>query len=545
MPKFLPNVTSSDVLPGRSQPSAQFLRPDRSGFLAGWPRPSLREASKDVREAWSSVASRAIESIHNSGWMKGAVDQAVGDTIGNGLKLTPKPDWQLCGFSSQDDAGEWARNVAMRFRSYANNPHECDARGKMTIAKMARTQLKSHYAFGEGVARMVLRQRPNSLTRTKVQLLSPLRITQETREEVRLHQGVYQDADGMAIGYRVRARLNGFDKTVDMLARDKEGHPLIIHTYDGDADQTRGISPFAAILKVFRQVDQLADATLVAALLQTVFAATIKSNALSEEVFEGLSTKGEGEGQTQVSSELETFLGLKEAWAKNTKLDLGAHGKIAHLFFGEELQFHNTNHPHNNYLPFMRNLLREIARAIGVSYEALAFDYEGATYSSVRMGIASLWPQVVSRREDLVAPFYQAVYDAWLEEQIFNRWIPFPGGYRNFLRVRAAATQTDWNGPAKPTADDLKSAKSMGERLERGVTNLSIECGELGYEWESVAEQRARETKRYEDLGLSDPHASKGSPLAGASESDVEDGEDSKDKTEDAEDGDDKDKDDA
>ncbi|MBG6161475.1 lambda family phage portal protein [Labrenzia sp. EL_195] len=542
MRTLVPSIPLSENLPGQAQPSAQFLRPDRSGFLAGWPRPMLREASQDVRQAWSSVASRAIESIHNSGWMKGAVDQAVGDTIGNGLKLTPKPDWQVCGFSSQDEAGEWARNVAARFRSYARNPMECDARGKMTVAKMAKAQMHSNFAFGEGVARVVLRKRTNSLTRTKIQLLTPLRITQETREEIRLHQGVYLDADGMAIGYRVRARQNGFDKTVDMRARDKDGRPLIIHTFDGDADQTRGISPFAAILKVFRQVDQLADATLVAALLQTVFAATIKSDALSEEVFEGLSERGDNDGKSSPPSELQSFFDAKGEWAKDSKLDLGAHGKIAHLFFGEELQFHNTNHPHNNYLPFMRNLLREIARAIGVSYEALAFDYEGATYSSVRMGIASLWPQVVGRREDLVAPFYQAVYDAWLEEQIFNRWIPFPGGYRNFLRVRAAATQADWNGPAKPTADDLKSAKSMGERLERGVTNLSIECSELGYEWETVAEQRARETKRYQDLGLSDPHASKGSPLAGKSEEDDEDGEDganrNKDEDDDEKDGD-------
>ncbi|MCV0427817.1 MAG: phage portal protein [Roseibium sp.] len=511
MTTSVPVIPRRETLPAQSQPSAQFLRPDRSGFLAGWPSPVLREAKQDVRQAWAAVASRSIESIHNSGWMKGAVDQAVGDTIGSGLKLNPKPDWKACGFSSQEEASEWARDTATRFRAYARNPLECDARGKMTIAKMAKTRLRTDFAFGEGLARVIQRRRWNSATTTKIQLLSPLRITQETREEARLHQGVFLDEDGMAVAYRVRVRQSGVDKTVTMPARDKDGRPLIIHTFDGDADQTRGISPFAAILKVFRQVDQLADATLVAALLQTIFAATVKSDALSEEIFEGLMEKDE---EGNITSDIGAFINAKADWAKGAKLDLGAHGKIAHLFFGEELQFHNTNHPHNNYLPFMRNLLREIARAVGVSYEALAFDYEGATYSSVRMGIASLWPQVVSRREDLVAPFYQAVYDAWIEEQIFKGWIKFPGGYRSFLRMRGAATQAEWNGPAKPTADDLKSAKSMGERLERGVSNLSYECGELGYDWEEVVEQRARESKRFQDLGLSDPHASKGSPFA-------------------------------
>ncbi|MEE4012108.1 phage portal protein [Roseibium sp. FZY0029] len=511
---------------------SQYLRPDRSGFLAGWPRPALREAKHDVRQAWAAVASRAVESIHNSGWMKGAVDQAVGDTIGNGLKLNPIPDFVACGFSGQDEADDWSRNTAKRWKTYSRNPRECDARGKMTVAAMAKWQLRSHYGFGEGVARTILRKRGNSLTETKIQLLSPLRITQETRDEARLYQGVYLDGDGMAVGYRMKTVQGGLDRTVDLPARDRHGRPLIIHTFDGEADQTRGVSPFAAVLKVFRQVDQLADATLVAALLQTIFAATIKSDSLSEELFEGLTTKDE-DGNVSVSGDLAGFFEAKQDWAKGTKLDLGAHGKIAHLFFGEELQFHNTNHPHNNYLPFMRNLLREIARAIGVSYEAMAFDYEGATYSSVRMGIASLWPQVITRREDLSAPFYQAVYDAWLEEQIFKGWIAFPGGYRKFLRVRGAATQAEWRGPAKPTADDLKSAKSMGERLERGVSSLSIECAELGYDWEEVAEQRARESKRCEELGLPDPHAAKGSPLVGRNIERALDEEDEDDKNKD------------
>lgn len=507
----VPSIPRREALPA-PRPSAQFLRPDRSGFISGWPRPALRETSQDVRQAWVDVASRSIDTIHNSGWMKGAVDQAIGDTVGTGLTLNPLPEYQECGFSSQDEADEWSRGIVKSWRVYSRNPLECDARGKMNIHAMARAKLRSKYAFGESWARTVVRRNSYSSAHTKIQLLSPLRVTQETREETRLYQGVYLNEDGMAVAYRMREGRNGYEQTVDLPARDKDGRPLIIHIFDGDADQTRGISPFAPILKVFRQVDQLADATLVAALMQTIFAATIKSDSLSEEVFEGLTAKGE---DGEISGELAAFFDAKKEWAKDAKIDLGAHGKIAHLFFGEELQFHNANHPHDNYLPFSRNLLREIARAIGVLYEAMAFDWEGATYSSIRMGIASIWPQVMIRRDTESAPFYQACYDAWLEERIFRGLNPFPGGYQNFLRVRGAATRAEWRGPAKPTADDLKDAKAMGERLERGVSSLAIECAERGTDWEDIAEQRARESKRYRDLELVDPHAAKGSPLIG------------------------------
>ncbi|SHL75811.1 phage portal protein [Roseibium suaedae] len=495
------------------RPAAQFLRPDKSGFISGWPRPALREASADVRQAWGAVASRAVETIQNSGWMTGAVDQAISDTLGTGLKLNANPDWEVCGFKSEEAASEWARKAEKRFRSWSRKPLECDARGKMTISQMADAALRSHYAFGESTARILTRRRRFATTETKVQLFSPLRLVQETREEARLHQGVFLDADGLPIGYRLRVRKDGAEETINLPARDRDGRALIVHIFDGAADQTRGISPFAPILKVFRQADQLADATLVAALMQTIFAATVKSDGLSDEVFDGMTVPGEG-GQPDLTG-LEAFLGVKEQFWSGNRIDLSQHGRINHLFFGEELEFHNSNHPHNNYLPFMRNLLREIARAIGVSYEAMAFDYENATYSSVRMGIASLWPLVVRRRQFVSSPFYQAVYDAWMEEQVFKGWLPFPGGYQAFLKVRTAATQAEWNGPAKPTADDLKSAKSMGERLERGVSNLAIECADLGFDWEDIADQRARESAYYQQRGLPDPHAAKGSPLVG------------------------------
>lgn len=141
------------------------------------------------------------------------------------------------------------------------------------------------------------------------------------------------------------------------------------------------------------------------------------------------------------------------------------------------------------------------------------------------------------RRLHLSTPFYQAVYEAWLEEEIFHGWLTIPGGYRAFLKHRAAICQAEWNGPAKPTADDLKSAKSMGERLERGTTSLAHECAEMGLDWEDVAEQRARESERYLQLGQADPHAAKGSPLAGSGDvsepgEDEEDDEETNDRDE-------------
>jgi capsid protein len=70
--------------------------------------------------------------------------------------------------------------------------------------------------------------------------------------------------------------------------RDSAGRPIVVHIFDGEPDQVRGITPFVSILKVARQFDQLADATLTAALIQTIFAAMFKSNSGGEDALDAM-----------------------------------------------------------------------------------------------------------------------------------------------------------------------------------------------------------------------------------------------------------------
>lgn len=153
------------------RPQAGYLRPDRTGFIAGWTQPALRESRHDVRAAWRPVAARAVETIQNSGWMAGAVDQAIADTLGTGLKLNAVPDADALGVS-EEEARALARRIERRWRRWSRRPLECDARGKMTVNMMADAMLRSHYAYGEGAARILRRKRSFSQSATKVQLFS-------------------------------------------------------------------------------------------------------------------------------------------------------------------------------------------------------------------------------------------------------------------------------------------------------------------------------------------------------------------------------------
>jgi len=128
------------------------------------------------------------------------------------------------------------------------------------------------------------------------------------------------------------------------------------------------------------------------------------------------------------------------------------------------------------------------------------------------MGISSIWPITVRRRERIAARLSQAIYEAWLDEAVAAGRVSFPGGYRTFAANRAAATHAVWQGPARPTADDLKTAKAQETRLRAGVTSRTYEAAEYGLDVETVLRQRADERERALRLGLPDPWANAAAP---------------------------------
>jgi lambda family phage portal protein len=486
------------------KPSAGFMRNE---FLASW-RPALRETSDDVRAAWVTAASRAIDMVQNSGWIAGAVDQTIAYTVGAGLRLACKPDFTALGWTT-DEAQQWAQTVERRWEAWANRPIECDIEGKSTIGKMQGQAIRSFFAYGEILAAIpFVRREPGGQYGTKVQMLPPLRLSQDNAPPT-LTQGVTRDLTGYPLAYRIKAPPDQFSvpQYRDVSARDPWGRQLMVHVFDGQPGQVRGIPPITPALRVMRQYDQQADATLTASLLQTIFAATVKSPEPTEETLQAFQDLVEQSASragaaNQIPTPFESMLLMRQGWYDQTQIDLGRHGKIAHLAPGDELTFHGSQHPNQAYESFMKFLLREVARCLGLTYEDFTGDYAGATYSSVRMATSAMWMITIYRRVNIIAPFLNPIFEAWLEEDIERGWTPFPGGVDGFIANRAAASRAHWRGPAKPQADDLKFANAVKTLRELGVVTDEWICAELGEDWEDTYEQRQREMQKREDLGL-------------------------------------------
>jgi lambda family phage portal protein len=474
------------------------MREQHSPFFYNW-TPALRDQRDDVRQGYWYAAARTIDTLHNSGWLAGAVDQAIVNMIGDGLRLAAKPDAKAIGMSA-DEANTWARDVERRFEAHANNPVEVDAAGKQTLAQLTRSGVHSFFSHGEVVGLLPRLRNPFARTSIKLKMLPAHKLRQESNG-FDMYQGVVMTKWGFPLAYHMMLRLQQWDVEYPEVvpARDAIGRKQVLHVFDGLAGQVRGITPLASALKVVRQFDNLSDATLQSALIQAIFAATIQSDAPTNDVLQALQDDDE---QGVGAGNMDNLLDAKAGWYENTKIDLGRGGKIAHLFPGEELKFNGSATPNDNYEAFARMLLREIARGLGVTFETLTGDYTGATYSSVRMATSETWPTTLYRRKHIAAPIPHAVYCGWLDEEIERGDISFPGGIDNFRQKIEAATKADWRGPPKPQADDLKTQTAHEGYRAMGVMSDEQICAELGQDWEDVYEQRAREKTLREKLGL-------------------------------------------
>lgn len=494
--------------PARPAPSAGYMQGSQGGFMRssqpimlGW-QPALREANDDVKAAWRLATARTIDTMQNSGFFAGAVDQSVAYVVGpQGLNLDAKPNADALGWTA-DEANAWAHRVEQRYAAYVASPGSCDPHGRMTGPQQSGQAYRHWMATGEIVATLPYIKRAGAMWNTKLRVLPAWRLSPRS-EYPNLVHGVRLDGAGAPIAYKMLRPtypafgVSGGYEEVEVAARDSAGRRIVVHVFDGEPDQVRGISPLTPALKVTRQFDQLADATLTTTLIQTVFAAMFKSAASPQEVMAAMQSESE---------EQKNFVDLvtqKAEWYGKSDINLGIHGKILHGFPGDELQFFRSEHPNNGYADFARWLVLEWSRVTALTYEEFSGDFSKATYSSIQMGTAANWPRVLYRRRHIAAPLEQARYEAWLEEDIESGGTPYPGGVQAFMDQRELAARAEWRGPTKPRADDLKTAKAALTWKAVGVPDAVI-FDELGLDVDDVYDLRKREKDRRQELGLND-----------------------------------------
>jgi lambda family phage portal protein len=501
-----PEPVAADVRP---VPSAGFMRDGRGPTMMGW-RPVLREPARDVERSWRPAAARTLDILHNSGFVSGGIDQAVADIVGpDGLRLNARPDADTFGLTSEQ-ANALGRAIETQWALYAETPIDVDAEARATFGKLQAQAMRHWFATGEVLAVLPSFRRAGGAWRPKVRVVPAMRLSTRTDGTLSILHGVRLDRQGASVAFLFReAPENGAALTTtsvnerELPARDGFGRPIVVHVFDGMPGQIRGISPLTPALQVARQFDQLANATLTGEILRAVFVATLEADTPTLDAMAGLQTQQEqARAAAEGVSPFDAYLDASAGWTKGVDLDMGVAGRIAHLFPGQKLNVHESSKAASNYKDFVKLLLHEIARCLGLTVESLSVDWNGTTYTGARVATAQIHHVTMYRRKNILTPFCRAVYEAWLEDAVTTERIAWPGGVDAFLGNRPAACRSIWRGPPRAVVDDLKTAKAHEIWARLGVMTDEAICNELGCDVEDVYEQRKREQDMRAEYGL-------------------------------------------
>lgn len=506
--QFVP--LAADVAAPRAQ--AGYLRDTRSGIIQSRPA-GIRLHRDEVRRSWDRAVALAADLIANSGLLRGAKDQIIADTIGTGLICSPAPDIADLGYS-EEEIDALIEQLISIWQVWSWHPAECDHRGKLTIAQMTDIHITHYVIYGEGVARhtyfdRALRRSYGITTGSKVLLIPPHRLVRTTIEAEGLYSGVWHDAQGRVTAYRFREYDKGvFVADRDHPAFDSLGRPLVTHTFDPqDPEDVRGMSLIAPIIRKFMMAENNDDAVAQMMFLQTVLAVVLTSEKPSAEAFEAMQqlTVGEGNDAHTLDSDFAAYYSAALDAVAAGKIVIGSDPQLSKLAPGETLDFKSLGVPGPDYLPVRKSFLREIARGLSITFGALTLDNESATYSSVRMDNAVIWPNVLRRRSRIAEPLSQAAYEHLIEEKIAAGEIRLKGGYDEFVANRQKFIQCNWYGPPPPSADDKKSAEGMTERILNGTSDPDYEIAQTGRNPREVFKARVRQHKAYLEEGMPSP----------------------------------------
>lgn len=469
--------------------------------LVNW-RPGRVSAQAAVTAGRDRVIGRIQDLARNDGWASAAVTRLVDNIVGSGFRMSSKVSARALGLKDEDAAAELATALEVEWREYSDDVDAyCDAGRRFTVGMNAALAFRHRILDGEALGRLLWLDRGGRYA-TAIEVIDPARLSTPAgrRDGERMRDGVELGPHNEPLAYHIRASHpsdglfgTGFDQRWVRVERETAwGRRVVLHAFEPDgAGQVRGKPVLAPIVRKLKQIVRYDEAELGAATLNAILAAFIESPMDPEMLASSLS----GADLSDYQKERMRFYG-------ENPLNLPG-VQVTHLHHGEKATLTNPGHPNPVFEAFIRASLRNIASAVGLSYEQLTMDWSQTNYSSARAAILEVWRGLTARKNSFIAMWMMPIYAAFVEEAIEMGRVKLPRGAPAFLDRKNAYCTAKWIGPGRGWVDPLKEALGAEKRISAGFSTLEAEAAEQGgADWQENLAQRARELKELERLGL-------------------------------------------
>lgn len=475
--------------------------------------PWIRSPDSEINLYRDRMVARQRDLVRNDGWVAGAVDRIVDNTIGSQYRLMAKPDYRALSLYSKafDDvwASEYQKVVEALWRGYAEDIGRYnDVSRQLTVAQQFRLALRHKLIDGESLMLAYWLPERVGLGRAKYStaflVVDPDRLSNpfEMVDTKNMRSGVELDDNGAPVAYHVRrAHQNDWYNAVEAMQWDRierddfDGWQRVIHDFDrGRAGQSRGVSVFAPVLSRLKMLATYYGVELQAATISSVFGTYVTSPYDEVMVQDALETDNANFGWYQQ---------FRSDWNERKPAML-QNARIPALAPGEKIETVSAERPHSNFSPFTHEMLRSLAAVLGVSAEQITQDYSETNYSSARAAIVEAEKTYNRRSADFMINTATPVYASFLHEAHERGMLDsvMPKDAPPFIEARTAYARCRFLGAAKGWVDPTAERQGAILGLDAGFSTMEEECASQGMDWEENLDQRAREIERFKELGL-------------------------------------------
>lgn len=315
----------------------------------------------NLREQLWTIRRRCREAAKNDPYVARALQLFANNVIGaQGVKLNADVRLASGGDGDLKASGELER----AWNIWANSPDYCDAEGRKTLTAILQAAVRSWKLEGEAVIHIAHSSRNPFGVQLKLYRADQLAldiIRPASHSEWAIYNGVEVNDEGRPVAYWFRTELlpNGTFTGEPFRVPARQ----ILHLYDEqEPGQTRGVPVFASVLKDLRIAHGYDIAELIAARVDASRVGTWKQE--------------DGGDTSQIAETTEGF-----GFTQKTE---PGEDRIAPV--GWDYKPDAPARPNAGYGQFKKDVLRRVASGLSVSYNTLANDLEGVSYSSIRAG---------------------------------------------------------------------------------------------------------------------------------------------------------------
>lgn len=466
-------------------------RPDRMNAYA---KPKNQSAETESAGPWGADELRAWARMlcRNNAYAFGIVDTIVASVVGEGIKVESMCD----GYNGiEEDKVNDYRNAV--WEEWAEN---CELTGQYNFDELQQIAQREMCEAGECLVHLVTlpsktfngiyRPIPFALELIEADRIASDRDTyqlMQEREGLKIVRGVEMDLHGRPLAYWIYPAHPdtglGFQATPIRISADK-----IMHLFKRDRiGQSRGVSWFAPAVESLRTLGTYTDNELQAAAVSSCFTMAIK-------------TEGDQSGSMLPPS----FEEGEQTDADGNSYEYLQAGMIMRLKPNESVESVNPTRPNTGAGAWIQLILRSIAVAVGLSYETVARDYSQTNYSSNRASQLEDRRRFRRWQSYLTKNLCQPVWDqfmnhcAMIDKRGFPTMAELLEDRRKYSKVEFQPPRWEWVDPSTEQSASEASIKAF-------QSTYQDELSGRGHNWRRVFEQRAREEKMLEKLGLTSP----------------------------------------